>query len=249
MKGHPDLQKQQGARTAICRECSEGTAFTRDTWPNHPSAQSANGICVADELPRGSVPRTSLATSCYFSRTQETWHPQEQQRHLTLPQPQRQPATCPSPKSLPRAKQTVQCTLTSPRSEQRQVAAPSRRGCWASTWESTPKLVLHLTPQQDTQRSGKTRTTCSGKCPQVWDQFNWQQASLGVNLQPPGSLPWQGWGLWLAESRVHPTLRVSSLSGWVGDPQYSSHRILIGRNCNMIPPKVTKYGFKESEEY
>lgn len=33
---------------------------------------------------------------------------------------------------------------------------------------------------------------CSGKCPQAWDQFNWQQASLVVNLQLPWSLPWQG---------------------------------------------------------
>lgn len=42
VKVHPDLQKQQVARAAICRECSEGTAFKRDTRPNHPSAQSAN---------------------------------------------------------------------------------------------------------------------------------------------------------------------------------------------------------------
>lgn len=94
------------------------------------------------------------------------------------------------------------------------MAAPSWRGGWASTWESTPKSVLHLTPQQDPQRSGKTRTTCSGKCPQTWDQFNWQQASLVVNLQLPGSLLQQGWGLWLAGSQgVHPALTGSSLSG------------------------------------
>lgn len=126
VKVHPDLQKQQVARTAICRECSEGTAFKRDTRPNHPSAQS-----VEDELPRGSVPRTCLATGCCSSRTQKTWHPQEQQKHLTLLEPHRQPVTCPSPKSLPRAKQTVHCTLTSPRSEEGQVAAPAHRGFWA----------------------------------------------------------------------------------------------------------------------
>lgn len=55
--------------------------------------------------------------------------------------------------------------------------------------------------------SGKTRTTCSGKCPQAWDQFNWQQASLVVNVQLPRSLPWQDWGLRLAGSQgVYPAL-------------------------------------------
>lgn len=88
---------------AICRECSEGAAFLRDTRPNHPSAQSANGICVADELPRGSVPRMSLATSCYFSRKhrklgalRKSWNHSDSQP-LALPQ-----SHCQEPSKLSR---------------------------------------------------------------------------------------------------------------------------------------------------
>lgn len=100
----PDSTETLGSHTGLpTKTQGKGVQILRresSNWQEGPCAMSRGHGCwkgyvqiiyqprmpvsVEDELPRGAVPRTGLATGCCFFRAQKTWHPQEQQKHLTL---------------------------------------------------------------------------------------------------------------------------------------------------------------------
>lgn len=140
---------------------------------------------VEDELPRGSVPRTGLATGCCSSRTQENLASSGAAKTLNSAGTTSTASHLPFPKVT--AKSQANCPLYPYQPKVRGGAG----GC------SRPQRFLDLNlgihskvsfvshPTAEHRESGKTRTTGTGKCPQAWDQFSWQQDSLVVNQQLP----------------------------------------------------------------
>lgn len=148
-------------------------------------------MSVEDQLPGRAVPGTHPANGYCFSRAQETWHPQEQRKHLTLLERHQQSDVLSCGQELNKPL-PPQCPHQ-PQGQKRQTAAPAPTEAALSCVWSPLQIISCSDPRVGQQGLCRARAASLGVCPQTWDPCSWLHAGPVDSSPAPVKCALAGW--------------------------------------------------------